>query len=53
MSSRRELAQKNFVDGYNCSQSVVLAYADLIGIEEKQLAKLASSFGAGMGSALS
>ena len=49
MLGRKELAQKYFVDGYNCSQSVVLAYADLLGIEEKSLAKLASSFGGGMG----
>lgn len=42
-----------FRDGYNCSQSVALAFADeaaaLAGIDEKQLMALASGFGGGFG----
>ena len=37
-----------FKQGYNCSQSVVLAFKDLVNINEKTLAKLASPFGGGM-----
>ena len=38
-----------FSEGYNCAQSVVLAFSDLTGIDEKTLAMLSSSFGGGMG----
>ena len=34
--------------GYNCSQSVFLAYADLFDIDRELAAKLSSSFGGGM-----
>ena len=47
--SRREIAEANFLKGYNCAQSVVLAYADLVDLDEKTLSKLACSFGGGMG----
>jgi len=47
--TRREAAMANFMKGYNCSQSVVLAFADMIGIDEATLSKLSSSFGGGMG----
>lgn len=47
--SRKEKAKKLFESGYNCSQSVVLAFSDLLGISEKALARLSSSFGGGMG----
>lgn len=40
---------KNFTDGYNCAQSVVLAYSDLLGLEEATLSRLSCSFGGGMG----
>ncbi|MBE5861078.1 MAG: C_GCAxxG_C_C family protein [Butyrivibrio sp.] len=39
----------NFMNGYNCSQSVVLAFKDLIPIDEAVLSRMASSFGGGMG----
>ncbi|HQC54918.1 MAG TPA: C-GCAxxG-C-C family protein [Clostridia bacterium] len=45
----KEKAMKNFRDGYNCSQSVVLAFSDKLGIDDKTLLKLSSSFGGGMG----
>ncbi len=39
----------NFLKGYNCSQSIVLAFADMLPVDEALLLKLASSFGGGMG----
>nr|MBP6611511.1 C_GCAxxG_C_C family protein [Paludibacter sp.] len=35
--------------GYNCSQAVFMAYSDIYGIEPETAAKLATSFGGGMG----
>jgi C_GCAxxG_C_C family probable redox protein len=43
------MAMANFYEGYNCSQSIVLAFADLIPIEKTTLLKMSSSFGGGMG----
>lgn len=47
--TRREAAMANFLKGYNCSQSIVLAFEDLLPVDREQLSKLASSFGGGMG----
>ena len=47
--TRREMAMANFMKGYNCSQSVVLAFADMLPVNESDLLKMASSFGGGMG----
>lgn len=47
--TRREMAMANFMKGYNCSQSVVLAFADMLPVKESDLLKMASSFGGGMG----
>ena len=47
--NRSEAAKAYFMKGYNCSQSVVLAFADLLPIDEAAASKLASSFGGGMG----
>ena len=47
--TRREKAMDNFMKGYNCSQSIVLAFADMLPVKEKDLLKMASSFGGGMG----
>ena len=41
-------AKSNFLKGYNCSQSVVLAYADYLNIDKDTLAKLSSTFGGGI-----
>lgn len=49
MSTREEKARKAFKEGYNCSQSLMLAYSDVIGIDEKQALRLSSAFGGGMG----
>lgn len=43
------LASDNFKLGYNCCQSVVLAFEDLLDIDKDTLARLTSGFGAGMG----
>lgn len=42
-------AMKLFKEGYNCSQSVLLAFSDLYDMDEKTALKLSSSFGGGMG----
>ena len=47
--TREEMARAYFAEGYNCSQAVVLAFAEEIGLPPAQLAKAASSFGGGMG----
>lgn len=47
--TRREAAMANFKNGYNCSQSIVLAFADLLPTDQSQLLRMASSFGGGMG----
>ena len=47
--TRREAAMANFMKGYNCSQSIVLAFADMLDMDEATLSKLSSSFGGGMG----
>lgn len=47
--TRAEQAAKLFVDGYNCAQAVALAFCDLTGLDETMTAKMASSFGGGMG----
>lgn len=44
-----KLAYDNFKSGYNCCQSVVLAFSDLLNLDRETLARLASGFGAGMG----
>ncbi len=45
---RGEKAAKLFCQGYNCAQSVVLAFEDVTGLEPGLALKLASSFGGGM-----
>ena len=46
---RKEKAAQYFLGGYNCAQSVAMAFADKLGMEEKAAAKLASGFGGGFG----
>lgn len=38
-----------FKSGYNCSQSVVAAFADMYGLTEEQALKVSASFGGGIG----
>ena len=48
--NRKDMAMENFLKGYNCSQSLVLAFSDLLKTEEMDLIMaMSSSFGGGMG----
>ncbi len=49
MSDKCEQAQAYFKEGYNCSQSVALAFCEEIGIDQTKLLRMVSSFGGGMG----
>lgn len=49
IEERVKLATELFAEGYNCAQSVFLAYADLFGIEENLSERLSISFGGGIG----
>ena len=42
-------AKELFKSGFNCSQSVVAAFADLYGLTEEQALKVSASFGGGIG----
>lgn len=46
---RVRLARENFRNGYNCAQSVVLAYHDLWALDRETAAASMSAFGGGMG----
>lgn len=46
---RVALAEDLFMQGYNCSQSVVAAYADLFGYTREQALRLSAGFGGGIG----
>lgn len=47
--SRPEQAQMYFKKGFNCSQSVFLAFADKYGIDDETALKMSASFGGGIG----
>ncbi|MEG1546251.1 MAG: C-GCAxxG-C-C family protein, partial [Bacteroides sp.] len=49
MEERIQRAVELFKSGYNCSQSVVAAFADLYGYTEEQALKMSASFGGGIG----
>lgn len=49
MGSHPECAAKLFKEGYNCSQAVMGAYCEELGMNMETALKLASSFGGGMG----
>ena len=42
-------AAELFLGGYNCAQSVAVAFCDVTGLEEKTAARMISTFGGGMG----
>jgi C_GCAxxG_C_C family probable redox protein len=46
---RTEQAVENFRQGYNCSQSVAMAYADLYPVDMETIKQISGSFGGGMG----
>ena len=43
------IAKQLFENGYNCSQAVVLAFKDLINVDENELLKLSLPLGGGLG----
>ena len=49
MVTYSEKAVNNFKSGYNCAQSVFLAFAEDFGVDKDTALKLSSSFGGGMG----
>ena len=49
MSRRAQLAKEYLEKGYACSQAVALAFADIIGLPETQIAKIMLPFGGGFG----
>ncbi len=49
MGERSKKAVELFKQGYNCSQSVFAAFADLYGMDIKTALLVSSSFGGGMG----
>ena len=49
-TSRKERAMNNFLQGYNCTQSILLAFEDFIPEQDKDaFIRMSSSFGGGMG----
>lgn len=48
-SKQSELAMEYFQKGYNCCQSVVVAFAPELGISEALALRFSSGFGAGVG----
>ena len=48
-AERAERAVELFKEGYNCSQSVVAAFADMYGFTHQQALKMSASFGGGIG----
>ncbi len=42
-------ARNYFTSGYNCAQSVVMAYTDIFEVDAQMVISIASSFGGGMG----
>ena len=49
MSQRAERALSLKKQGYNCAQSVVCAYSELFGVDEKTAFRISEGFGGGMG----
>lgn len=47
--NRYEQAEQYFKEGYTCSQSVVLAFSDLVDIKKEELLKLSLPLGGGLG----
>ena len=46
---RGERAAELFLQGYNCAQAVAMVFCDAVGLTPEQAARMASSFGGGMG----
>lgn len=48
-TSVAEQAATNFMNGYNCGQAVLAAFAPRFGLSEEQAMRIAAAFGGGMG----
>ena len=48
MEDRIQKAVELFKSGYNCSQSVVAAFADMYGFTQEQALRMSASFGGGV-----
>lgn len=48
-AERIQLAYDNFKKGYNCCQSVVLAFEDILGLDREKLLAVSVGFGGGFG----
>ncbi len=49
MEDKSVIAEELFRQGYNCSQAVVAAFSEELGIDRETALRLSSSFGGGMG----
>lgn len=49
VQERIDKAEKFFKSGYNCSQAVFMAFADVFELDETFAARISASFGGGMG----
>ncbi len=49
MPDHAEMARALFFEGYNCSQAVACAFCDVTGLDLETAARMASSFGGGLG----
>lgn len=47
--NRADKAKRMFLEGYNCSQSVVVSFCDLFDVDEETALRMSASFGGGMG----
>lgn len=47
--NRGQTAKDYFEQGFNCSQSVLMAFEDLTGLDQKTASMIAQPFGGGMG----
>ncbi|MBQ0034576.1 MAG: C_GCAxxG_C_C family protein [Bacteroidales bacterium] len=47
--ARVERARELFMEGYNCSQSVAITFADIYDIDEELMSRISASFGGGIG----
>lgn len=49
VSEREKQAVRNFAEGCNCAQAVLLTYADVLGLTREQAAMVSVGFGGGIG----
>lgn len=46
--ARLEKARRLRAEGYNCAQSVIMCFSDIVGVDDETLARLTSALGAGV-----